>query len=425
MHAPMIGIRRTFAMLLAALVATDALAVVTTTVVDIPVAGATQRFLYVKPDAPIANIVSVPGGDGILGIQNDGTMTTVVGACNPVGRVRQGLAERSFAIALVDANSRGEVRNRDDVLEVIRYMRARHDVPTWIIGGSSATLAVTDLAASLPGDIPGGVIFVSPDRPVGTAAGLIRRPALVVHHALDTLAFGSATYNALTSAPVRERVSITGGTDAGCGYHLFNGTEAEFLAATASFIEKHNASTLPAPVRNYQGLWWNPAENGWGVNFSHQGNILFATLFTYDANRAPLWLVMSNGVMQSDGVSFTGELYRTTGPAFNANPFTPIGPANLTLVGTMTASFADVNSGTLRYTVNGVEVAQGHPAPGVRLTRGRLRAHDREPRASATNYQDLWWNAAEGGWGVNVTHQDNTLFATLFTYDETGATCGW
>ncbi|MCM2329642.1 MAG: choice-of-anchor J domain-containing protein, partial [Lysobacter sp.] len=46
---------------------------------------------------------------------------------------------------------------------------------------------------------------------------------------------------------------------------------------------------------NYTGLWYNfPAESesGWGVNFTHQGNIVFATLFTYDSGGAPLWLVM-------------------------------------------------------------------------------------------------------------------------------------
>ena len=42
------------------------------------------------------------------------------------------------------------------------------------------------------------------------------------------------------------------------------------------------APTGPAAA-NYTALWWNPAESGWGVNFNHQGNILFGTLFTYDA----------------------------------------------------------------------------------------------------------------------------------------------
>jgi hypothetical protein len=44
--------------------------------------------------------------------------------------------------------------------------------------------------------------------------------------------------------------------------------------------------------------------------------------------------------------------------------------------------------------------------------------------ATATNYQDLWWNApagSESGWGVNITHQGDTLFVTWFTYDATGA----
>ena len=46
---------------------------------------------------------------------------------------------------------------------------------------------------------------------------------------------------------------------------------------------------------NYTALWWNPSENGWGINFNHQGNILFGTLYTYDSSGQPLWLVMSDG----------------------------------------------------------------------------------------------------------------------------------
>ena len=43
---------------------------------------------------------------------------------------------------------------------------------------------------------------------------------------------------------------------------------------------------------NYQDLWWaaGGAESGWGVNLTHQGTTIFATWFTYDANRNPLWL---------------------------------------------------------------------------------------------------------------------------------------
>ena len=166
-------------------------------------------------------------------------------------------------------------------------------------------------------------------------------------------------------------------------------------------------------------LWWNPRESGWGLNLNHQGSTLFGTLFTYDAARAPLWLVMSGGRMQTDGRSFTGELYRTTGPAFNAVPFTPIGAANLTQVGTMTVAIVDANVATLTYTVNGASVTKSIQRQ-VFGTRPSNCMPVGGSRATSTNYQDLWWNAAESGWGLNVTHQGNTLFATLFTYDATG-----
>ena len=38
---------------------------------------------------------------------------------------------------------------------------------------------------------------------------------------------------------------------------------------------------------------------------------------------------------------------------------------------------------------------------------------------AAANYQGLWWNApagSESGWGINLNHQGNTLFATWFTF---------
>ncbi len=109
---------------------------------------------------------------------------------------------------------------------------------------------------------------------------------------------------------------------------------------------------------NFQDLWWGGiSESGWGVNLAHQGNIVFATLFTYDASGQPLWFVMSDGE-KTGGTTYKGTLYRTTGPAFNANPFTPITAANNTEVGTMTFAFTNGDAGTMTYTVNGVSVTK-------------------------------------------------------------------
>jgi hypothetical protein len=165
---------------------------------------------------------------------------------------------------------------------------------------------------------------------------------------------------------------------------------------------------------NYTDLWWNAAESGWGINLNHQGNVLFATLFTYDTDGSQMWLAMSNGARQPDG-SFTGTLFRTTGPVFNAVPWSAV---TNTAVGTMTLRFTNSNAATLTYTVNGTAVTKS-------ITRQRFSiapdcGWSHFDRSFADNFQDLWWNPSEPGWGVNFAHQGDTLFATLFTYDASG-----
>jgi arabinogalactan endo-1,4-beta-galactosidase len=173
----------------------------------------------------------------------------------------------------------------------------------------------------------------------------------------------------------------------------------------------------PAAAKYHSGLWWNPAESGWGVNFNQQGEIVFATLFTYDAQGRPAWFVMSAGRRQS-GETFTGDLYRTTGPAFDAQPFMPIGPANVTRVGAMTVSFQGA-AASLTYSVDGRNVAK-QIRPQVFGAASATCVPTTADRSLLSNYQDLWWNSAESGWGLNIAHQGSTLFATLFTYDATG-----
>jgi hypothetical protein len=194
------------------------------------------------------------------------------------------------------------------------------------------------------------------------------------------------------------------------------------LADIAAYVAVALGVTPPPPAQtqNYTALWWNAAESGWGVNFSHQENLVFGTLFTYDATGAPLWLVMPAGERQPDGVTFTGTLFRTTGSAFNASPFTG---AVATSVGSMTVRFASDDTARLDYTFSGVAVTKTI----VRQPVGTRRAAcvpTSSSRASLTNYQDLWYNASEPGWGLNITQEltgsGETIFATLFTYDATG-----
>jgi len=128
---------------------------------------------------------------------------------------------------------------------------------------------------------------------------------------------------------------------------------------------------------------------------------------------------MSNGVQQGSSTLFVGDLYITRGPAFYSEPFIPITDANLTRVGSMTLNFVNAFSGTLSYTLNGALVVKT-----ITKQRYGSRSASCVPTSSSRlgliNYQDLWWNANESGWGINITHQDDILFATLFTYDVAG-----
>jgi len=176
------------------------------------------------------------------------------------------------------------------------------------------------------------------------------------------------------------------------------------------------------PSVNVQGLWWaSPAgsESGWGLNLAHQGDTIYATWFTYDTSGRGWWLVMTANKTAPN--TYSGPLLQTRGPAFDAVPWSPLAVAN-TPVGTGTLAFTDASNGTFTYTVGGVtqtkaitkEVFGALPV----CTWGGL-----SDLTLATNYQDLWWAApaaTESGWGVNLNHQGDKIFATWFTYDLDG-----
>jgi len=203
-----------------------------------------------------------------------------------------------------------------------------------------------------------------------------------------------------------------------------------FALAILTFL----ASLQAVAATSYQGLWWNsPAgsQSGWGLNVVHQGTILFATWFTYDTDGKGLWLVMPEldfmppNAYQSgygygsgpSGDTYTGNVYKTSGPVFGTT-FDPT-KVNATAVGVATLQFYTPTDGTFTATVNNYtetltfnitkQVFSTMPTCEVGGTPG-----------SSTNYSDLWWNQNESGWGVNVTQQGSTIFATWFTYDGTG-----
>jgi hypothetical protein len=114
-----------------------------------------------------------------------------------------------------------------------------------------------------------------------------------------------------------------------------------------------------ALATNYTDLWWaSPpgSEAGWGINLTHQGDTLFASWFTYDHDHTPLWLVATASKTATNTYN-APQLFKLSGPAFNAVPFLPLGAAGGPTgasVGTATFVFSNGNAASFTYTVNGV-----------------------------------------------------------------------
>ena len=174
------------------------------------------------------------------------------------------------------------------------------------------------------------------------------------------------------------------------------------------------------PDSDHAGMWWNaPAgsESGWGISLAQQADVIFAIWFTYNAAGAPWWLAMT--AERTAGNAYEGAIYRTSGPPYDAATFDP-NTVSVSVVGIGKLVFGDSANGTFEYTVDGKSQVKpitrfvfGNPVP--------VCTFGAPPdAASATNFQDIWWNSppgSESGWGLSVTHQGDTIFAVWLTYD--------
>ena len=159
------------------------------------------------------------------------------------------------------------------------------------------------------------------------------------------------------------------------------------------------------------GLWWNPNESGWGIDFTQRGNIVFAAWYTYDGSGNPKWYVAPRCALPAAATSgsCTESLYEVNGPTFFGGAFDP-SAKQVSAVGSLQLSFTNANAGSMTYTVAG---------------QTRTVAIARQPFPSGTtappvDFTDLWWNPNESGWGVAITHQFNVMFLAWYVYDGAG-----
>jgi hypothetical protein len=128
-------------------------------------------------------------------------------------------------------------------------------------------------------------------------------------------------------------------------------------------------------------IWWNPVENGWGLQMVQRADIIFVTLYLYNTNGVPIWYaaVLSTG----SGASWNGDLMETTGPWFGTQPFNAAA-VSVARVGSMSFSPTSLRDGMLSYSISGV-------ANTKHIERMTLRYDDYNG-----NYRGMLAYAAEG-----------------------------
>jgi hypothetical protein len=128
------------------------------------------------------------------------------------------------------------------------------------------------------------------------------------------------------------------------------------LAAALSVTVVHAEEKATSFSADISGIWYIPAENGWGMNIIQQSQTLFVTLFIYDSSGRPTWLVGSAVEFQNstNGFLFSGPLYQTAG-AYFGGPWNPAA-LGVTQVGTISVRFPSYYQAQVTYTANGVTV---------------------------------------------------------------------
>lgn len=119
-----------------------------------------------------------------------------------------------------------------------------------------------------------------------------------------------------------------------------------FLACFCFF---YISTTATAMATDYQDWWWNPEQNGMGVNIGHQGNTIAAAWYLYDSDGSPSFLILSGTVIKN---VVSGSLYRSRGPL----PGPGYNPdlVDTTAVGSGSITFTSDSTAVLSYNYDGL-----------------------------------------------------------------------
>jgi hypothetical protein len=226
--------------------------------------GVTLPFwVMTPPGEPVASVVLLPGGDGLLLSARNPQLTSR----NFLMRVRDKFAAAGFLVASVDGPSdhpeglrlfRDTAEHAQDIAAVIAYLRQKAPVPVWLIGTSASTISVANAATRLKSGGPDGLVFTSSivASTKQTAAiqgmfdlGQVALPTLFVHNKED--ACPACPFSAVpslmarfTSTPRKQLIAVSGGAPPqsdpceALSRHGYFGIEDEVVTAIVDWIKE-------------------------------------------------------------------------------------------------------------------------------------------------------------------------------------------
>jgi len=226
--------------------------------------GVTQPFWLMLPEGkPVASVILLAGGEGILGAAAGGPPKTN----NFLVRTRAMFVSAGFVVALLDNPSEwpeglGQHRNSEgharDIAAVIAYLRGRAPVPVWLVGTSRGTISAANAAARFPPpEGADGLVLTSSITatsrtmaPVWDEVELdkIAVPTLLVHNredgcALTPFSRADRILEKLSHAPRKELIAVEGGATPtsdpceGRSRHGFIGIETPVVEAIVKWIK--------------------------------------------------------------------------------------------------------------------------------------------------------------------------------------------
>ena len=253
----------------------------TATLVSIPTPrGATQSFILIKPDHPVASVILFAGDHGALGLKSTSSMKW--GDTNFLVRTRDKFADHNFMVAVVDAPSDRQLDNPSkeqrgmnvifrmsnahagDIGAVAAYLKKQAGVPVWLIGTSMGTFSAARGAIAgknIDGLVLTSTITRSPpawevakSHPSAVASMELRNvtvPTLIMSHRADTCeltpaADASKLRMRLTKASKVEITLLDGGAPPqsepceALARHGYFGIEAQAVDTIAKFVSDNS-----------------------------------------------------------------------------------------------------------------------------------------------------------------------------------------